>query len=57
VSGCAAPAEGLTLDSQLAHDPSSECIATTRSSLPGSKFTSIKNLVSSLAKDSLCDYV
>jgi hypothetical protein len=29
VSGCAAPAEGLTLDSQLARDPSSECIATT----------------------------
>jgi hypothetical protein len=37
VSGCAAPAEGLTLDSQLARDPSSGCIATTRSSLPGSK--------------------
>jgi hypothetical protein len=37
VSGCAAPAEGLTLDSQLARDPSSGYIATTRSSLPGSK--------------------
>jgi hypothetical protein len=37
VSGCVAPAEGLTLDSQLARDPSSGCIATTRSSLPGSK--------------------
>jgi hypothetical protein len=37
VSGCAAPAEGLTLDSQLAHDPSSGCIAIMRSSLPGSK--------------------
>jgi hypothetical protein len=48
VSGCVAPAEGLTLDSQLAHDPSSGCIATTRTSLPGSKWTSVKNLVSSL---------
>jgi hypothetical protein len=37
VSGCAAPSEGLTLDSQLARDPSSGCIATTRSTLPGSK--------------------
>jgi len=37
VSGCAAPAEGLALDCQLAHDPSSGCIATTRSSLPESK--------------------
>jgi hypothetical protein len=37
VSRCAALAEGLTLDSQLARDPSSGCIATTRSSLPGSK--------------------
>jgi hypothetical protein len=31
VSGCAAPAEGLTLYSQLARDPTSGCIATTRS--------------------------
>jgi hypothetical protein len=30
MSGCAAPAEGLTLDSQLARDPTSVCIATTR---------------------------
>jgi hypothetical protein len=30
VSGCAAPAKGLTLDSQLARDPTSGCIATTR---------------------------
>jgi hypothetical protein len=30
MSGCAAPAEGLTLDSQLARDPTSGCIATTR---------------------------
>jgi hypothetical protein len=37
VSGCAAPIEGLTLDSQLAHDPSSGCIATMRTRLPGSK--------------------
>jgi len=37
VSGCAAPAEGLALDCQLARDPSSGCIATTRSSLRGSK--------------------
>jgi hypothetical protein len=37
VSGCAAPAESLTLDSQLARDLSSGCIATTRSSLPVSK--------------------
>jgi hypothetical protein len=29
-SGCAAPAEGLTLDSQVARDPSSGYIATTR---------------------------
>jgi hypothetical protein len=37
VSGCAALIEGLTLDSQLAHDPSSGCNTTTRTSLPGSK--------------------
>jgi hypothetical protein len=37
MSGCAAPAEGLTLDSQLARDPSSGCIDITRSSLAGSK--------------------
>jgi hypothetical protein len=30
VSGCAAPAEGLTLDSQLTRDPTSGCIATMR---------------------------
>jgi hypothetical protein len=30
VSGCAAPAEGLTLDSQLARDPISGCIAIAR---------------------------
>jgi hypothetical protein len=37
VSGYAAPAEGLTLNSQLARDPSSGYIATMRSSLPESK--------------------
>jgi hypothetical protein len=37
VSGYAAPAEGLTLDSQLARDPSSGCIATTMTNLPRSK--------------------
>jgi hypothetical protein len=30
MSGCAVPAEDLTLDSQLARDPTSGCIATTR---------------------------
>jgi hypothetical protein len=53
MSGCAAPAEGLTRYSQLARDPSSGCIATTRSSLPGSKRSSVKILVSSLTEDSL----
>ena len=53
MSGCAAPAEGLALDCQLARDPSSGCIATTRSSLSGSKLNLVKNLVSSLAEDSL----
>jgi hypothetical protein len=48
VSGCAAPAEGLTLVSQLARNPSSGCIATTRTSLTGSKWTSVKILVLSL---------
>jgi len=33
----AAPAEDLALDCQLARDPSSGCIATMRTSLPGSK--------------------
>jgi hypothetical protein len=35
VSECAAPAKGLTLDSQLAHDPISGCIATTKSKRTG----------------------
>jgi hypothetical protein len=48
MSGCATPTEGLTLDSQLAHDLSSGCITTTRTSLSGCKWTSIKILVSSL---------
>jgi hypothetical protein len=30
MSGCAAPAEGLTLDSQLARDPTSGCITIIR---------------------------
>jgi hypothetical protein len=42
-SGCAAPAEGLTLDSQLARDTSSGCIATTGTSLVATKRTSVKN--------------
>jgi hypothetical protein len=37
VCDCAAPAEGSTLDSRLAREPTSGCIATTESSLPGSK--------------------
>jgi hypothetical protein len=37
VCGCAAPVEGSTLDSQLAREPTSGCITTTGSSLPGSK--------------------
>jgi hypothetical protein len=37
VCGCAVPAEGLTLDSLLARELTSGCIATTGSSLPGSK--------------------
>jgi hypothetical protein len=36
-SGCAAPTEGLTLDSQLARDPSSGCITTTGTSLVETK--------------------
>ena len=34
---CAGPAEGLALNCQLARDQSSGCIATTRTSLLGSK--------------------
>jgi hypothetical protein len=56
VSGCAAPAEGLTLYSQLARDPSSGCITTTRTSLPRSKWTSVKkSCVISLPRISSCD--
>jgi hypothetical protein len=36
-SRCAAPTEGLTLDSQLARDPSSGCIAITGTSLVATK--------------------
>jgi len=53
VSGCVAPTEDLSLDCQLAHDPSSGCIATMKTSFPRSKWTSIKNHVSSLAEDSI----
>jgi hypothetical protein len=35
--GCVASAEGSTLDSRLAREPISGCIATTGSSLPESK--------------------
>jgi hypothetical protein len=35
--GCAALAGGLALEFQLARDPLSGCIATMRTSLPGSK--------------------
>jgi hypothetical protein len=34
MSGCTTPTESLTIDSQLVRDPSSGCIATTRTSLP-----------------------
>jgi len=44
---------GFALDCQLVRDPSSGCIATTRTSLPRSKLTSVKNLVSSIAEDYL----
>jgi hypothetical protein len=37
MGGCAAPTEGLTLDSQLAHDLSCGCIATMKTSLSESK--------------------
>jgi hypothetical protein len=57
VSGCAAPTEGLTPESQLARDPSSGGIATMRSSLPGSKWTLVKILVSSLVENSHYDCV
>jgi hypothetical protein len=50
MSGCAALAEGLTLNSQLARDPLSGCITTTRTSLSRSKWTSVKNLMSSLCR-------
>jgi hypothetical protein len=57
VSGCAAPAESLTLDSQLARDPSSGCIAIMRTSLLRSKWTSVKILVSSLCRGFYLVYV
>ena len=41
--GCAAPYWGFGVWSQLAREPPSEWITTTRTSLPASKWTSIKN--------------
>ena len=41
--GCAAPYWGFGVWCQLAREPPSEWIATTRSSLPVSKWTSVKN--------------
>ena len=41
--GCAAPYWGFGIWSQLAREPPSGWIATTRSSLPASKWTSVKN--------------
>ena len=41
--GCAAPYWGFGVWCQLAREPPSEWIATTRSSLPASKWTSVKN--------------
>jgi hypothetical protein len=40
---CAAPYWGFGVWCQLAHEPPSECIVTTRTSLPASKWTSVKN--------------
>ena len=40
---CAAPYWGFGMWCQLAHGPTSEWIATTRTSLPASKWTSVKN--------------
>ena len=45
--GCAAPGCGFGMWCQLVHEPSSEWIATTRISLPASKSTSVKIIVSS----------
>ena len=41
--GCAAPYWGFGVFCQLAHEPTSEWIATTRTSLSASKWTSVKN--------------
>ena len=41
--GCVAPYWGFGMWCQLAHEPPSEWITTTRTSLPASKWTSIKN--------------
>ena len=44
--GCVAPYWGFGMWCQLAHEPPSEWIATTRTSLPTSKWTSVKIIVS-----------
>ena len=43
--GCVAPYWGFGMWSQLAREPPSEWIATTRTSLPASKWTSVKIIV------------
>ena len=43
--GCTAPYWGFGMWCQLAHEPSSEWITTTRSSLSASKWTSIKKII------------
>jgi hypothetical protein len=61
--GCAVSDCGFGVWCQLAREPPSEWIVTTRTSLSASKWTSIKNLVSSLSKDFLvfividCDHL
>jgi hypothetical protein len=54
--GCAAPAKGLALECQLARDPSSGCIATMRTSLPGSKWTSVKKIYVITCRGVSCNY-
>jgi hypothetical protein len=49
--GCAAPYRGFGVWCQLVCEPPSEWITTTRTSLLASKWTSVKNLVSSCSED------
>jgi hypothetical protein len=51
--GCVAPYCGFGVWCQLVHEPPSEWITTTRTSLPASKWTSVKNLVSPCPRISL----